>query len=281
MGTLIGPEELHESISSRAVGLRLLDVRWRLDRPNGYAKYLQGHVPGAVFVDLDTELAEHGRPLSEGRHPLPTIETLQSAARRWGLHEGDTVVVYDDIKNTASARAWWLLRHAGVKDVRVLDGSLRGWIDAGLALETGEIRPDPGSITLRYGTLEALSINQVAGFPQHGTLVDARAAERYRGEHEPIDPRAGHIPGALNAPTTANLNENGRFLEPEALREQFLSVGVDPDKPVATYCGSGITAAHSTLALERAGFEAVLYPGSFSQWANHPDREVITGDQPG
>lgn len=280
MGTLITPEELRELTGSEAPGLRILDVRWRLDRPNGYAEYLQGHIPGSVYVDLDNELAEHGRPPTEGRHPLPTIETLQTAARRWGLNDGDTVVVYDDIKNTSSARAWWLLRHAGVEDVRVLDGSLRGWINAGFELETGDVTPAPGSITLQYGSLEALSIDEAAEFPRHGTLLDVRAPERYRGEHEPIDPRAGHIPGALNAPTAKNVDESGRFLSPEALREQFISLGIDPQKPVASYCGSGINGAHSTIALERAGFDAVLYPGSFSQWSNNNDREVITGDQP-
>lgn len=280
MGTLITPEELHGLITAEVPGLRILDVRWRLDRPNGFSEYLQGHVPGAAYVDLDQQLAEHGRPLTEGRHPLPAIEDFQSAARRWGLNNGDTVVVYDDIKNTSSARAWWLLRHAGVADVRVLDGSLRGWTTAGFALETGEISPPPGGIDLEYGTLAALDIDAAAGFPDHGTLLDVRAPERYRGEYEPIDPRAGHIPGALNAPTARNVDDDGRFLSPGALREQFLGYGVVPGKPVASYCGSGVNGAHSTFALELAGFDAVLYPGSFSQWSNHDDREVITGSLP-
>lgn len=280
MGTLISPDELHQLISARTAQLRILDVRWRLDKPDGYSEYRQGHIPGAVYVDLDHELAEHGRPATEGRHPLPTIETLRNAARRWGLHDGDTVVIYDDVKNTSSARAWWLLRHAGVADVRILDGSLRGWVEAGFEVETHDLSPTPGTITLEYGRLEALTIDEAATFPEHGTLLDTRAPERYRGDHEPMDPRAGHIPGAINAPTAQNVDEHGRFLSPETLRERFISLGVDPDQPVASYCGSGINGAHSTLALERAGFEAVLYPGSFSQWANAYDRDVVTGDQP-
>lgn len=280
MASLITPEELKALIDS-AEPVHVLDVRWRLDRPDGREDHAERHIPTAVYVDLDHELAEHGLPLTEGRHPLPSIETLQAAARRWGLHDGETVVVYDDIKNTSSARAWWLLRHAGVEDVRVLDGSLRGWIAAGLPLESGQSSAAPGTITLTYGSLAHLSISEVAEFPQRGTLLDVRAPERYRGDHEPIDPRAGHIPGAINAHTAQNVNEHGRFLPPEQLREQFLGLGVHPEGPVASYCGSGVNGAHSTLALELAGFDAVLYPGSFSQWSNHFDRPLVTGDQPG
>lgn len=279
MGLLITPEELKNLIDSDHP-LTILDVRWRLDRPDGRAEYVQGHIPGAVYVDLDEELAEHGRPATEGRHPLPSLERLQAAARRWGLNEGDAVVVYDDIKNTSSARAWWLLKRAGVEDVRVLDGSLRGWSASGYTLDTGENTPEPSDITLECGDLPALDIDAAASFPDEGTLVDVRAVERYRGEVEPIDPRAGHIPGAISVPTAGNVDESGRFLAPQELRERFLRLGVDPEKPVASYCGSGINGAHSTFALELAGFDAVLYPGSFSQWSNHPERPVVTGDLP-
>lgn len=281
IGTLIGPEELHELLTSKDPAVRILDVRWRLDQPDGRPEYLRGHIPGAVYADLGSELSETGRPPTEGRHPLPSIETLQTAARRWGLNEQDTIVVYDDAGNTSATRAWWLLRHAGVSGVRVLDGSLQGWVRSGFALETGEVRPVPGTITLQYSTEGALIIDEAAKFSLHGTLLDVRAPERYRGEHEPIDPRAGHIPGAINASTADNLDRDGQFLSPEALREQFIRLGVDPQKPVATYCGSGINAAHAALALELAGFDAVLYPGSFSEWSNNYDREIVTGDQPG
>lgn len=281
MGSLITAEELHQLIDSGDSGLRILDVRWRLDQPNGHPAYLQGHIPGAVYVDMDSELAAHGRPPTEGRHPLPGIEQLESAARRWGINDGDTVVIYDDANNTSSARAWWLLRHAGVSDLHLLDGSLRSWIEAGLPVDTDDVSAAPGSISLQYGALPALNIDQAAEFPQHGTLLDVRAGERYRGEHEPMDPRAGHIPGALNAPTVQNVDHQGRFLSPEELRDQFIALGVDPERPVASYCGSGIAGTHSIFALELAGFEAALYPGSFSQWSHDGEREVITGDQPG
>lgn len=271
MPILISPDEL-----AALQHVRILDVRWRLDRPAGRPEYLEGHLPGAVYVDLDTELAAHGRP-EDGRHPLPTVEALQASARRWGLRAGDTVVVYDDLKNLSAARAWWLLRYAGVADVRLLDGSLRAWTAAGLPLETGDVQPEPGDIDLTYGALPTIDIDGAAAFPEGGVLLDARAGERYRGEAEPVDPRAGHIPGARNAPTTGNVGPDGRFLDPAALRARFAEVGVVDGVPVAAYCGSGVTAAHEAVALTLAGFAPALYPGSWSQWSNQP-RPVATGD---
>ena len=257
--------------------LRILDVRWRLDRPDGRPDYLAGHIPGAVYVDLDVQLARHGEP-EDGRHPLPPVDQLQRDAREWGIDAGDTVVVYDDLKNLSAARAWWLLRYAGVDDVRMLDGALSAWTGAGLPLETGEAPvPAPGSVTLRYGALRALTIDEAAAFPEDGVLLDARAGERFRGEVEPIDPRAGHIPGARSAPTTENVDADGRFLSPERLRARFAALGVTAGTPVASYCGSGVTAAHEAAALALAGFDAALFPGSWSQWANHPERPVAVG----
>jgi thiosulfate/3-mercaptopyruvate sulfurtransferase len=256
---------------------RVLDVRWRLDRPDGRPDYLAGHIPGAVYVDLDTQLASHGEP-TDGRHPLPSVAEFQASVRSWGINEGDTVVVYDDLKSLSAARAWWLLTYAGFDDVRILDGSLRAWISDGGALETGEIVVEPGTSTLTYGHLPVLDIDAAASFPDSGVLLDARAPERYRGETEPIDPRAGHIPGAVNAPATANVDENGRFLPVDRLREQYLGYGVKADAPVAAYCGSGVTAAHDAVALTLAGFTPAIYPGSWSQWANHPERPVATGE---
>lgn len=257
--------------------LRLLDVRWRLDRPDGRPDFLAGHIPGAVYVDLDTQLARHGEP-QDGRHPLPPVEQLQADARSWGIDAGDTVVVYDDLKNLSAARAWWLLRYAGVADVRLLDGALSAWRDAGLPLETGEPPSRAlGAVTLTYGALPTLTIDEAAGFPDAGVLLDARAGERYRGEVEPIDPRAGHIPGARSAPTTENVDADGRFLPPARLRARFAALGVEPGVSVATYCGSGVTAAHEVVALALAGFDAALFAGSWSQWANHPERPVATG----
>ncbi len=257
--------------------LRILDVRWRLDRPDGRPDYLAAHVPGAVYVDLDSQLARHGDP-ADGRHPLPPVEQLQRDVRGWGIGDSDTVVVYDDLKNLSAARAWWLLRYAGIDDVRLLDGGLRAWAAAGLPLETGEApAPATGSATLNYGALAALTIDDAAAFPGAGVLLDARAAERYRGEVEPIDPRAGHIPGARSAPTTENVDADGCFLPPEQLRARFAALGVQAGTPVAAYCGSGVTAAHEVVALALAGFDAALFPGSWSMWANHPDRAVAVG----
>ena len=257
---------------------RVLDVRWRLDRPDGRPEFRAGHLPGAVYVDLDGELAAHGAP-TEGRHPLPSPEALQRSARAWGLHGGDTVVVYDDLGNLSSARAWWMLRDAGLGDVRVLDGALRAWVDAGYELETGDgTAPEPGDVVLTSGALPSVGIDGVAALAAEGVLLDARAAERFRGDVEPVDPRAGHIPGAASAPTADNLDTSGRLLDRAALRARFEALGVREDAPVGVYCGSGVTASHEALALAVAGFEPVLYPGSWSQWANRPERPVATGD---
>jgi thiosulfate/3-mercaptopyruvate sulfurtransferase len=260
--------------------VRVLDVRWRLDRPDGRPDYLAGHIPGAQYVDLDHDLAQHGDP-TDGRHPVPSAQTLQDAARRWGIDDGDTVVVYDDLKNMSSARAWWLLRHAGVADVRLLDGSLRAWIDAGYDLETGDAEtPAPGTASLSYGALPVLELDDVASFADGSLLLDARAGERYRGEVEPIDPRAGHVPGAVSAPTTENVGDDGRFRSPEDLRSRFRMLGAEEGMSVGVYCGSGVTAAHQAVALTLAGFEPRVYPGSWSQWSNHPDLPVATGPDP-
>jgi thiosulfate/3-mercaptopyruvate sulfurtransferase len=271
---LISPDELAALMSVGTV--RILDVRWRLDCPDGRPDYLSGHIPGAVYVDLDTELAEHGAP-SAGRHPLPSVAALQLSARRWGLDGGDPVVVYDDLKSMSAARAWWLLRFAGVADVQVLDGALKGWMDSGRALETGDIDVPAGNITLSYGHLPVLSIDEAASLPGHGILLDARAGERFRGEVEPVDPQAGHIPGAVSAPTSDNVDAAGRFLDAPALRSRFEALGVRGDE-VGVYCGSGVTAAHEALALTIAGFHPALYAGSWSQWSNTSGRPVATGE---
>lgn len=282
MPILIAPDDLAAVIASETP-VRVLDVRWRLDAPDGRPAYLEGHVPGAVYVDLDHELADHvqtGEPAVRGRHPLPDREALQTSARSWGVDDGDVVVVYDDLKSLSAARAWWVLRNAGIADVRILDGAFRAWTDAGLPVERGEVVPEPGTVTLTTGVLPTIDIDTAATWTGEGrVLLDARAGERYRGDVEPIDPRAGHIPGALSTPTTANVGADGRFLPPETLRERFLAAGVPADATVATYCGSGVTAAHNAVALTLAGFEPVLYPGSWSEWANHPERPVATGSE--
>lgn len=252
----------------------LLDVRWKLGGPPGRQEYLAGHLPGAVFVALEGELAAHGE-LQDGRHPLPSIESLQAAARRWGIHEGDRVIAYDDNGNLAAARAWWLLRWAGFDDVRLLDGGLAAWVAAGGSLSTDDVVPEPGDVTLAGGHLPTIDMDGAASY--EGVLLDARAAERYAGEVEPIDPKAGHIPGAVSAPTTDNLDAEGRFRPAAELRRRFEALGVRDGVDVAAYCGSGVTAAHEVAALAIAGFDAGLYPGSWSQWSNHDNRPVATG----
>lgn len=276
MPVLIEPDELAAAIAGAAPPPRILDVRWSLGGPPGRPLYRAGHLPGAVYVDLDTELAAPPEPMA-GRHPLPSEESLTRAARGWGLNDGDAVVVYDDLAGMSAARAWWLLRHGGVTDVRVLNGGLSAWREAGHPLRTDDETVERGNVSLHYGRMPTLTIDEAAALPDSGVLLDARAGERFRGEIEPIDPRAGHIPGAVSAPTTQNVDAHGRFLPADALAERFRSFGVRSDAPVGVYCGSGVTAAHEAIALEIAGFTAAVYPGSYSQWSNHLDRPVALG----
>jgi thiosulfate/3-mercaptopyruvate sulfurtransferase len=275
MSILINPAELAAVLAGpdRPV---LLDVRWSLAQPDGRPAYRERHLPGAVYVDLDHQLA--GPPsAAAGRHPLPDLEQLQAAAREWGIEDGSSVVVYDERGNLASARAWWLLTYAGLADVRILDGALEAWLAAGLPTESGEVTPPPGSVTLRYGALPTTELDGVADFAERSWLLDVRAAERYRGETEPIDPKAGHIPGALNAPTSDNVDADGSFLDAAALHDRYAALGLPDGAEVAVYCGSGVTAAHAAAALTVAGYRPVLYPGSWSQWSNQDDRPVETG----
>uniref|UniRef100_UPI000829F127 sulfurtransferase n=1 Tax=Nocardia xishanensis TaxID=238964 RepID=UPI000829F127 len=269
---LISAGDLRQALADRR--FRLLDVRWALGDPDGPQHYLDGHIPGAVFVDLETELAAPPSP-ARGRHPLPDIGQLEKCARSWGIRTGDPVVVYDATGGMAAARAWWLLRWAGLDDVRILDGGLPAWTSEGGELVSGaEPDPEPGDVELRPGRLPVVDADAVAKWK--GVLLDARAGERYRGEVEPVDPKAGHIPGAVSAPTAENLDADGRFRAAAELRERFAGFG---SGPVAVYCGSGITAAHQVAALAVAGVEAALYPGSWSQWSNDPKRQVATGAQ--
>lgn len=269
MDVLIQPVDLLADLDRYVV----LDVRWKLGGPPGRDEYLKGHIPGAVFVPLGTELAGHGEA-KDGRHPLPDPNAFQAAARRWGIHAGDTVVAYDDNGGLAAARVWWLLRWAGFDDVLLLDGGLAAWVVRGGVLDTDDVQPEPGEVVLSSGQVSTIDIDGAATYG--GVLLDARAGERYRGETEPIDPRAGHIPGAVSAPTTDNLDADGRFRSAADLRQRFEALGVREGMPVAAYCGSGVTAAHEVAALAIAGFDAALYPGSWSQWSNHPDRPVAT-----
>jgi len=257
----------------------LLDVRWSLAEGPGYAAYRAGHLPGAVFVDLETDLS--APPGAGGRHPLPTPERFAAAMRHAGVRRHVPVVVYDQRDGTAAARAWWLLRHHGHDRVQLLDGGYDAWIAAGGSVSDADVSPRVGDFVPSIGSLRVADADSAAATPRTGVLLDARASERYRGEVEPVDPVAGHIPGAVSAPTGANVDASGRFRAAEALRARFFGLGVSDGTETVVYCGSGVTAAHEVLALTLAGFDSALYPGSWSHWITDPARPVATGPEPG
>ena len=261
----------------------VLDIRWRLGGAPGRALYDAGHIPGAAFVDLDRDLA--APPGAGGRHPLPAVADFQAAMRRSGVRDGRAVVVYDDADSTAAARAWWLLRYFGHQDVRVLDGGFRAWTAAGLPVAPPSPPSPPrhgaaGDFTARPGHLGLLDADAAAALARTGLLLDARAGDRYRGEAEHVDPVAGHIPGAVSAPTAENVNPDGTFRPPTDLMARFRSLGATAGREVAAYCGSGVTAAHEVLALTLAGIPAALYLGSWSDWITDPARPVAAGPNP-
>jgi thiosulfate/3-mercaptopyruvate sulfurtransferase len=258
----------------------VLDVRWALGDARGRDHYRAAHIPTAVYVDLDSQLAAPPQA-ADGRHPLPDVAALQEAARQWGLRAGQPVVVYDNSGGLAAARAWWLLRWAGLGSVRILDGALNAWTQAGFDLDSGEAQAVRGDVVLDAGHLPVLTADDAAALARDGLLLDARAGERYRGEVEPVDSQAGHIPGAVSAPTADNLTADGAFAAPETLRARFAGLGATPGGAVGVYCGSGVTAAHAIAALRLAGIDAALYPGSWSAWSADPRRPVATGPDPG
>jgi len=251
----------------------VLDVRYRQGGGPGRADFEAGHVPGAAYVDLDTALA--APPGDGGRHPLPDVAVFEAAMRQAGVRADRGVVVYDDWEGRAAARAWWLLRHHSHPDVRVLDGGWAAWQALGGPVEAGPTRPEAGDFVADRAGL--MPVVDATGVLDVGVLVDARAAERYRGDIEPIDPVAGRIPGAANVPTTSNVAPDGRFRSPAELAAVYASVGAVPGAVVAAYCGSGVTAAHDVLAMAVAGVRAALYPGSWSGWITDPDRPVEGG----
>ena len=250
----------------------LLDVRWRLGGPPGLDSYRAGHLPGAVFVDLDRDLAAPPGPA--GRHPLPDPAAFTDAMRAAGVSQHRPVIVYDERDATAAARGWWLLRYYGHEDVRVLDGGYQAWLAAGLPVSAADPAGRPGDFTARPGHMPVLDAAGAESVARTGLLLDARAGERYRGEQEPIDPVAGHIPGAVSAPAVANVNPDGTFRTTAELTARFTALGAGP---VGAYCGSGVTAAHEVLALALAGLPAALYVGSWSNWITDPARPVATG----
>jgi thiosulfate/3-mercaptopyruvate sulfurtransferase len=270
---LITVAELAELIDA-SEPVTILDVRWRLDDPDGRAAYLDGHLPGAVYVSLDDDLSDH-TITGRGRHPLPSGRSVEASARRWGIRQGVPIVVYDDWNRAGSARAWWVLKAAGLTDVRILDGGLSGWRSAGGALATGTVTPPPGDATVLHddlyaGAMPTLTAQQVGDF----TLLDARSPERFRGDIEPVDRVAGHIPGARNLPSGAVLGGDGTFLADGALSDLLSDRGIDDDGRLGAYCGSGVTASITVAALAALGLRAALFPGSWSEWSSDQARPV-------
>jgi len=251
----------------------LADVRAYLDGRSGWAAYHLGHLPGAVFADLDHDLAAHGAAAAEGRHPLPDPGSFAAAMAALGIGDEDTVVGYDDAGGVMAARLVWMLRATG-HQAALLDGGIDAY-DGKLETEPAD-RP-PATFTARPWPPDGLA-DLGAATAGSFVVLDARQRERFRGDTEPIDPRAGHIPGARSLPCRENLDADGRFLPVAELRARFAAVGVQAGTPVVSYCGSGVTACHNLLALEHAGLgTGRLYPGSWSQYA-HTDRPAATGD---
>lgn len=272
-GPLVAGGDLYERRAD--ADLRVIDFRWYLDGRSGKAAYDAGHIPGAVFVDLDREVTGQG----DGRHPLPGRAQFELAMRRAGVDRGSRVVVYDDLGGFSAARLWWLLRYFGHAPVAVLDGGLSAW--------PGELSRE--AVRVRAGDFVAasprsemkLDYEGVRGLASGAVLLDARAPERYRGEVEPIDPRAGHIPGARSRPWQANLDERKRFRSREDLRGRFRELGLEDGSHAVAYCGSGVSACHNLLALEIAGLSGGrLYEGSWSDWSRRPEAPAATGDDP-
>jgi len=306
----MGPLTSVAGLASRLRAARppaLLDVRWRLGGPPGIDSYLAGHLPGACFVDLDEALAGPPGSGAGGRHPLPEPAVFETAMRAAGLRHGQPAVVYDEGDATIAARLWWLLRYFGHDLVAVLDGGIGAWAAAGLPVTTEVPDPELGSFTAGPGGgMPVLDEAGAARIARSGFLLDARAGERYRGEVEPVDPAAGHIPGAISAPARGNVTRDGLFLRRAELERRFRGLGLSrrPRRPrppagprsaelaaeaaepgqaplIGAYCGSGVNAAQEILALEIAGLPAALYVGSWSAWSADPSRPVTTGPDPG
>ena len=272
LGPIVSSEWLHEHIDD--AGIRVIDFRWYLMGAKGRDAYERGHIPGAVFVDLESVTGKEGG----GRHPLPTASQFELEMQKAGIDPGTKVVAYDDAGGSIASRLWFLLRLFGHGSQAVLDGGLAAW---GVPVETDPVAVARGSFwsreSDRSGILDFEDVRKLSDVP----LIDARAGERYRGEQEPIDPKAGHIPGARSAPWAENLGPDGRFKSAEQLRERFTALGINAEDGAVAYCGSGVSATHDLLAMELAGIKnGRLYAGSWSDWSSH-DAPVATGKEPG
>ncbi|MCA1783129.1 MAG: sulfurtransferase [Dermatophilaceae bacterium] len=271
-GALLSPAELGERLAE----VVLLDVQYALSGTAGRDRYAAAHLPGARFLDLDAVLADP--PGERGRHPMPTPERLEAGLRALGVHDDSQVVVYDQQTSLSAARAWWVLRWAGLADVRVLDGGLEAWVRAGGGTTTDVPASDDGTVTVRPGALPVLEALDVPRFIEGGgALLDARTVERFRGEVEPIDAEAGHIPGSRSLPIAEVMRPDGRFAPPQAIRATLGEHRIPTDRPLGTSCGSGITACQLTLALHEAGIPSTPYIGSWSEWIRDPRRPRAVG----
>lgn len=280
--TLISTKELTDHLT--ADDWVIVDCRFHLLQPDkGYAEYLDSHIPGAVYAHMDHDLSSPVIPGKSGRHPLPDPDTVAATFGSWGIGRGVQVVAYDASGGGMAARLWWLLRWLGHETVAVLDGGWPMWQREGRPTRSGQEHHTPRGFQPRVQSGWVVDAAEVAALPDDSRLFDSRTADRYRGQNETIDPVAGHIPGAISAPYTENLDSTGQFLAPIALRERFtrLLEGSAPETAVF-YCGSGVTAAHNLLALTHAGLgNARLYPGSWSEWIADPERSVAVGNETG
>lgn len=262
--------------------LRIIDVRWYLTEPGrGRSEYAAGHIPGAVYLDIDTDLSSP-RGQGPGRHPLPSATAFERTASRTGIGAKTHVVAYDSVGGGYAARVWWLLRYFGHNQVSLLDGGWQAWQSAGLPEEQGYPRVIQANFSARTRPEMVVDADAVEALRQQPDvlLLDARAPERYQGLVEPVDPQAGHIPGARSAPFVDNLRPDGHMLGPDDLRARFDALGAGQARQVVCYCGSGVTAAHNVFALELAGYPAaLLYEGSWSDWSSDPARPIATGEE--
>ncbi len=274
---LITVHELDALLHDPNTSTTLIDVRWVLGGASQHPAYLEGHLPGAVWVEFEEALTD--TPGAGGRHPLPDGDAFAEAMRTAGVRNDRPVAVYDAANSLAASRLWWLLRYFGKDDVRVLDGGLQAWQEAGLPLVAATVTPQRGDFTPRARPELLLDAEGAAQYAREQILLDARPADRFAGQNETMDPVAGHIPGARSTPALVNVGEDGRFLPAAELAARFAAHGVSDDAAVGTYCGSGVQAAHLALAMEVAGLHprTAVYVGSWSHWVTDPSRPVATG----
>ncbi|WP_162931671.1 sulfurtransferase [Mesorhizobium sp. DCY119] len=265
----VTPAWLSEALQSGG-DFVVLDVRFSPGQPGRRESFLAGHVPGARYIDLPTELADPvARQKGRGSNPLPQPDHLQQTLRRLGVSATATVIAYDDTNGAPAARAWWVLVWAGLADVRVLEGGLKAWVAEGGLLAKGEANvEEPGNVELAPGRLPHVDVDAVLQVANHATLVDARPADNFAG------PTGGHIPGARSFPANQVLDAHGRFIEAEVLRDRLSAAGIDPDRPIVAYCGGGVAASLLTFGLDRIGADVTFYPGSWSEWRLDPARPV-------